>query len=86
MQVKTQKDEIERAELNKLINKRQREEKRKRKLDLVEETIQKEKRLKSANRKIALGKQQMISLRDNNGEIINCSHHRSDGDPGSGVL
>ena len=46
MQVKTQRDEIERAELNKLINKRRREEKRKRNLDLVEETIQKGKALK----------------------------------------
>ena len=46
MQVKTQRDEIERAELNKLINKRRREEKRKWNLDLVEESIQKEKALK----------------------------------------
>ena len=35
IQVKTQRDEIERAELNKLINKRRREEKRKKNLDLV---------------------------------------------------
>ena len=42
VQVKTQRDEIERAELIKVpvINKRRREEKRKRNLDLVEETIQ----------------------------------------------
>ena len=46
IQVKTQRDEIERAELNKLINKRRREEKRKRNLDLVEETIQNGKALK----------------------------------------
>ena len=52
MQVKTQRDEIERAELNKLINKRRKEEKR--------------------IRKLALSKQQMISLKDDNGEIIKC--------------
>ena len=46
--------------------------KRKRNLGLVEETIQKEKSLKTANRKLALGKQQMISLRDDNGQIIKC--------------
>ena len=70
--MKTQRDEIERAELNKLINKRRREEKRKKNLDLVEEAIQNGKSLKTANRKLALGKQQMISLRDDNGEIIKC--------------
>ena len=72
IQVKTQRDEIERAELNKLINKRRMEEKRKRNVDLVEENIQKGKSLKTANRKLALGKQQMISLKDDNDEIINC--------------
>ena len=72
MQVETQRDEIEREERNKLINKRRREEKRKRNLDLLEETIQNGKNLKTANRKLALGKQQMISLRDDNGEIIKC--------------
>ena len=46
IQVNTQRDEIERAELNKLINKRRREEKRKKNLDLVEETIQNGKTLK----------------------------------------
>ena len=55
MQVKTQRDEIERAELNKLINKRRREEERKRNVDLVEENIQNGKSLKTANRKLALG-------------------------------
>ena len=72
MQVKTLRDEIERAELNKLINKRRREEKRKNNLELVEDTIQKGKSLKTANRKLVLGKQQKISLRENNGEIIKC--------------
>ena len=71
--VKTQIYEIESAELNKLINRRRREETRKGNLDLVEETIQNGKSLKTANRKLALGKQQMISLKDDNGEIINCS-------------
>ena len=70
--MKTQRDEIERAELNKLINRIRREEKRKRNLDLVEETIQNGKSLKTASRRLALGKQQMISLRDDNGEIIKC--------------
>ena len=67
--MKTQRCEIERAELNKLINKRRREEKRKGNLALVEETIQNGKSLKTANRKLALGKQQMISLRDDSREI-----------------
>ena len=56
MQVKTPRDEIEREELNKLTNKRRREEKRKRNLDLVEETIQKGKSLKTVHHKLALGK------------------------------
>ena len=40
MQVKTQRDDIERTKLNKSINKRRREEKRKMNVDLVEKTIQ----------------------------------------------
>ena len=58
MQLKTQREEIERAERNKLINKRRMDEKRKKNLDLVEETIQNGKSLQTANRKVALGKQQ----------------------------
>ena len=72
MQVKTKRDEIERAELNKLINKRQRQERRKRNMDKIEETIRRGKSLKPIQRKLALGKQQMISLKDKNGEIIKC--------------
>ena len=72
MIIKTRRDEIEKAELNKLINKRRREEERKRNMDLIEETIKKGKSLKQAQRKLALGKQQMTSLKNSNGEITNC--------------
>ena len=47
IQVKTQRDRIERAKLNKLDNKSPKEEK-KRTLDLVEETIQNGKSFKTA--------------------------------------
>ena len=72
LQIKSRRDEVERAELNKAINKRQRLEKRKRNMDFIEETIRKGKSIKQAQRKLALGKQQIISLKDDNGDIIKC--------------
>ena len=72
LQIKSRRDEIERAELNKLINKRQRLEKRKRNMDYIEETIRKGKSIKQAQRRQAVGRQQMISLKDRNGDIIKC--------------
>ena len=72
MQIKSRRDEVERAELNKLINKRQRLERRKRNMAYIEETIRKGKSIKQAQRKLALGRQQMISLKDDNGGTIKC--------------
>ena len=72
LQIKTKRDEIERAELNKLINKKMREERRKNNLLKIEETIKKGKSLKQTSSSYYIGKQQMLALKDSNGEIVKC--------------
>ena len=72
LQIKTKRDEIERAELNKLINKKMREESRKNNMLRIEEAIKKGKSLKQTRSSSYIGKQQMLALKDSNGEIVKC--------------
>ena len=72
LQIKTKRDEIERAELNKLINKKMREDRRKNNLQKIEETIKNGKSLKQTRSSSYIGKQQMLALKDSNGEIAKC--------------
>ena len=65
MQIKARRDGKERVELDKLINKRQR-------LDRIEETIRKCKGIKHVHRRLALGRQQIVSSKDRNENTIEC--------------
>ena len=71
MKVNNRRDIIEKIELDKLINKKQREDKRKKNLTVIERTIKEGKSLKQAQGKLALGKKEVISLMNEHGEVVN---------------
>ena len=56
LKIKSDRDVIERTELNKLINKKQREDKRKNNMNMIERTIREGKSLKQTQGKLVFGK------------------------------
>ena len=72
MLVKTNRDKIELAELNKTISKKQKEDIRKYNVNIIKETIEQGKGFKSAKKKLNTGKTQMTALLEEDRRIVRC--------------
>ena len=72
MKIENEEDEKKKSELNKLINKRTRKEKRTKNMQIIEEAARKGKGLKKARSIKEIGKQQMQALKDKNSGMTTC--------------
>ena len=71
MKIRTDRDKIEAAELSKIINKKKTEDIRKFNMTKIEETLRNGRSMKATKRMLGIGKSQMFSLRNSNGEVTN---------------
>ena len=71
MTIRTARDQIEAAELSKTISKKKNEDIRKFNMTNIEETLRSGGSMKATKRMLAIGKNQMFSLRNSKGEIVN---------------
>ena len=71
MVVRTDRDKIEAAELSKTINKKKNQDIRNFNMSKIEETLRNGGSMKNTKRRLDIGRSQMVSLRNANGEVIN---------------